>query len=82
MIVSQAAFFTPGPIEIILGLLCLGVLAAVVVVVVVLATSKKAGSGGAANPNLYPCPDCGHLVSRQAPTCPQCGRALTPQEQP
>lgn len=26
------------------------------------------------NPNLYPCPDCGHMVSRQAEACPQCGR--------
>lgn len=24
--------------------------------------------------NLYPCPDCGRMVSRSAPMCPQCGR--------
>ncbi len=27
-------------------------------------------------PNLYPCPDCGRMVSRSATTCPQCGRPL------
>ena len=80
MIISEVVF-APGPLKIMLGLLCLGVLAAVVVIVVVLAASQKARSGGAANPNLYPCPDCGHFVSRQAPTCPQCGRALTPEQQ-
>ncbi len=26
--------------------------------------------------NLTPCPDCGHAVSRQAETCPSCGRLL------
>ncbi len=26
--------------------------------------------------NLVPCPDCGHAVSRQAETCPNCGRLL------
>lgn len=25
-------------------------------------------------PALVPCPDCHHKVSRQAETCPQCGR--------
>jgi len=76
------AFFLPGvgPMEIILGLLCLGSLAAIVVLVVVLSTSRKGRGGAAVNPNLYPCPDCGRFVSRQAPDCPQCGRPLTPQQ--
>lgn len=26
------------------------------------------------SPNLVNCPDCNHRVSRQAETCPQCGR--------
>lgn len=25
-------------------------------------------------PNLYPCPDCDHMVSSRAVACPQCGR--------
>jgi RNA polymerase subunit RPABC4/transcription elongation factor Spt4 len=25
-------------------------------------------------PKLKPCPDCGHQVSKDAATCPQCGR--------
>jgi len=25
---------------------------------------------------LVPCPDCGHLLSRQAETCPSCARPL------
>jgi hypothetical protein len=76
------AFFSPGPMEIVLGLLCLGSLVAMVVLVVVLATSQKGRGGAAANPNLYPCPDCGRFVSRQAPSCPHCGRPLTGGGQP
>ena len=80
---TPLAFFMPGPIELlILGLLCLGVVVVVVVAVVIpLVVSKKGGSGPAANPNLFPCPDCGNWVSRQAPNCPKCGRALIPQDQ-
>lgn len=32
----------------------------------------------AANPNLFPCPDCGRACSRAAAACPQCGRPFTP----
>ena len=28
--------------------------------------------------NLTPCPDCNHMVSRIAPTCPNCGRPFPP----
>ena len=73
------AFFMPGPIELlIIGLVCLAPLAALIVIAVVLARSKKTGSDAAANPNLFPCPDCGRMVSQQAPACPQCGRPLLP----
>ena len=34
------------------------------------------------NPKLKPCPDCGRMVSRLAPSCPQCGRPLEPQSSP
>ena len=27
-----------------------------------------------ANPNLFPCPDCGRACSKAAAVCPQCGR--------
>jgi hypothetical protein len=75
---SVFSFFAVGPMELlILGLLCLGSLAGIVVLVVVLSTSRKGRGGATANPNLYPCPDCGRFVSRQAPNCPQCGRPLT-----
>jgi len=79
---SLFAFFAPGPMEVILGLFCLAVFAGIVVLAVVLSTSQKNRSGPAANPNLYPCPDCGRFVSRQAPNCPQCGRTLTPEDPP
>jgi len=29
-----------------------------------------------ASNTLVPCPDCGHLVSRAAETCPSCARPL------
>lgn len=72
---SFAFIGMPGPLELII---IVAVLAAIVAAVVI---AVRAGSGGARpmdNPNLYPCPDCGRMVSRQAPTCPQCGRPLSP----
>lgn len=33
------------------------------------------------NPRLTHCPDCGRHVSRLAPSCPHCGRPLTPEIQ-
>jgi hypothetical protein len=32
------------------------------------------------NPRLTHCPDCGAHVSRLAPSCPHCGRPLTPEK--
>ena len=29
---------------------------------------------------LYPCPDCGTMVSKTANTCPKCGRKLSSPE--
>ena len=71
-------YFTPGPVEVMLGLTCLGVLLGGMIALVVVLTSRKS-PGGSLNPNLYPCPDCGRPVSRLAPSCPQCGRPLTPE---
>jgi predicted amidophosphoribosyltransferase len=67
----------PGILEllIILGILGLLVGGVVVVIVVVLAASKR--QGGSANPNLFPCPDCGRHVSRLAASCPNCGRPFS-----
>lgn len=36
-------------------------------------TERKADE---ASPNLFPCPDCGHLCSNLAKMCPSCGRVL------
>ena len=75
------AFFAPGPLELLLiGLACVVPVVAVVAIVIVLAASKKSGPSSADNPNLYPCPDCGRMVSRQAPACPQCGKPLVPEQ--
>ena len=76
-----ASIGMPGPLEmLIIGAVCLGIpLVAVAIVLFALAQSKRAGQSGAQNANLAPCPDCGRLVSRLAPNCPQCGRPLTPQ---
>lgn len=45
--------------------------------------SAEAAQGEAAfkaqqsrKPNLHPCPDCEHLISRSAESCPQCGRYI------
>lgn len=46
--------------------------------------SRDRGAAGSLEPvartmasnTLVPCPDCGHLVSRAAETCPSCARPL------
>ena len=68
------AFWTPGPLElIIVGIMGL-VLSAVVIALVVVLKGSRNASGN--NPNLKPCPDCGRFVSLRATTCPQCGCPL------
>ncbi len=48
----------PGPMEMII---IVGMLAVpLVLIVIVLAALRRSGSNPAANPNLTPCPDCGH----------------------
>lgn len=71
------AMFGVGPVELlIIGVVLLILLGAVVVplVLIVFLLRKKP----APNPNLSPCPDCGWLISRQAISCPQCGRPQSP----
>ncbi len=50
----------------------LAVLIAVVVLIVVLFRPQRR------SPNLVWCPDCRGMVSRSAPSCPHCGKPLTP----
>jgi len=72
------AMFGIGPVELlIIGVVLLILLGAVVVpvVLIVLLQRKKQSPP---NPNLSPCPDCGWLISRQAISCPQCGRPIKP----
>jgi hypothetical protein len=73
---TVAYFGMPGPLEILVGLACLGVLAAAAVLVVVLIVRGGRGSTGGGNPNLVPCPDCGQWISRMARACPRCGRPV------
>ena len=61
----------PGPLEILLGLLCFGSVATLLLILVLLIVLRKN------RPNLYPCPDCGQRVSRAASVCPHCGRPLS-----
>ena len=43
----------------------------------------ESAHSGPTNPNLFPCPKCGHYISRPAVACPKCGRPVTlPPEQP
>ena len=51
------------------------ILALVVVAGVVVARSGKWSPN---NPNLIPCPMCGHRVSPEAAMCAGCGHPLTP----
>jgi predicted amidophosphoribosyltransferase len=66
-----------GPFELLIVLGVMGLL--VVVIVVIVSTSKRQSTP--ANPNLFPCPDCGRHVSRLAKSCPNCGRPLASEGQ-
>jgi hypothetical protein len=71
---DMLGFFVPGAVEVIIIGLGLAVFAAFIVGVVALfdAVFHKRKSRKS-NPNLTPCPDCGHAVSIHASNCPQCG---------
>ena len=75
---SLLAFFTPGPLELLIILVLIGVPLSAVVLVLLLSRSRK--NPAASNPNLSPCPGCGNYVSRQAPACPKCGQPLLPEQ--
>ncbi len=69
--------FGISPVELlVIGAIGLLFLAPAVVVVAILVNKGQRSSNARSNPNLAPCPDCGRLVSRQAVSCPQCGRPL------
>lgn len=72
---ATMAFIGIGPVQLlIVGLICLGPLVVAVILGVVLYNRQTPGPG---NPNLVSCPDCGVGVSRQAASCPGCGRPMT-----
>ena len=77
-VLAQAAEtrIAPSWIIAIIALLPIAVFLALVVVSgVVIARSGKRSSN---NPNLIPCPMCGHRVSPEATMCAGCGHPLTP----
>ncbi len=78
-VLAQAADMHFAPAWIIIAILALlavvVILALVVVADVVVARSGKRSSN---NPNLIPCPMCGHRVSPEATMCAGCGHPLTP----
>jgi hypothetical protein len=66
--------FVPGPIEWIIIALSLAVIIAFIAGGVALFhTISSRGTSRPLNPNLMPCPDCGHAVSIKASKCPKCG---------
>jgi hypothetical protein len=70
------AMFGISPLELlIVGVVALVMLGgAVVPVVLIVYFARKRSPAPTAD--LAPCPDCGPLLSRQAITCPQCGRPM------
>lgn len=70
MLGMPAAFFGIGPLELLLGMLCL----APVTAVTALFLFNWLRVYG--NPNLTACPDCRRMISRLAPYCPKCGRPM------
>ena len=69
------AFGMPGIQEIVvIAILFLLLATPLIVVGIVLYIVKLKSQDKAAQSNLYPCPDCGKLISRLAESCPHCGR--------
>ena len=67
-------FFVPGAAEVIIIGLILAVFVAIIAGAVALFhTISSRGTSRPLNPNLMPCPDCGHAVSIKASKCPKCG---------
>ena len=62
---SHAAIFMPGPMELIIVLGMVGLMAIFIVVMIAV---LRLGSSSRGNDNLAPCPDCGRLVSIRATT--------------
>jgi hypothetical protein len=73
--------FAPGPMEMLIilfmGLVCIGVPAAILIVV--FAVARKSGSS---TPDSPPCPRCGTPLVPRAKFCHQCGSPLGQQEGP
>ena len=65
------ALFVPGILELLIIAFMLGI--PLIVVFIVLAIQRRTGTDQSKNPNLRPCPDCGHYISLRANICPQCG---------
>lgn len=42
-----------------------------------MAIFSKSQTGGNEHPNLVPCKDCDHPVSKDAEVCPSCGRRIS-----
>jgi hypothetical protein len=67
-------FFVPGAAEVIIIALSLAVVIGFIAGGVALFhTISSRGTSRPLNPNLMPCPDCGHAVSIKASKCPKCG---------
>ena len=66
----SAQVAVPGFLLLLVLFVAVAVVGVGVVVILLVATRRPNYSN---NPNLRPCPDCGHFVSVRATTCPRCG---------
>jgi hypothetical protein len=72
---ETASFSVAGLLVLVLmGLFLIGVVIAVVALVAFLA--RRPAVNHSKNPNLRPCPDCGHFISVRAAACPHCGAPM------
>jgi hypothetical protein len=62
-----------GIIELVIILAVLGLIGAIVAGLVLSLATRRPGGLSGNNPNLRPCPDCGHFISVRAAACPHCG---------
>jgi len=64
--------FIMSSMAIVLGLLCLGAIAAVAILGVIAIALRKSGHA------QVPCPGCGRKIAQFTENCPHCGRQLLP----
>ena len=73
---AALAFFSPGPMELMILFVLVGIPVGIGVIGVIVWLTLQASKRPRDAPHLPPCPMCGAGVSPNATSCPHCGEPL------